>query len=130
MLVQLDRAARFELTLAIGLRHLLERVHPRHRIAGLRDLGLEADHELLPHLRACGQPAQRFGDFGEPGSKLGDPLPRVDRARDVAHPELGELRDFFEPAHLIIGFGAGLARVVEREFVEPIRPRQSRRSRK
>ncbi len=39
-------------------------------------------------------------------------------ARDVAHAELGELRDFFEPAHLLVGVGARFAHVVERELVE------------
>ena len=116
LLVQLDRAARIDLPLAVGLRHLAQRVQPLRRIGRGRHLVLEAGDQLLPHLRARVQAAQRLGDLGAAGLELGDALPRVDRRRDVAEPQLGELRDLLEPAHDLVGLGAGLAQVVEREL--------------
>ena len=118
LLVQLDGAARLDLSLAVGLRHLLERVHAGDRIARGRDLLLEADDQLLPHLAARGQAAERLGHLPAAVLELRDPLPRLDRARDVAEAELRELRDLLEAADEIVRFGARFARVVERELVE------------
>jgi hypothetical protein len=118
LLVELDRAARVDLPLAIGLRHLLEDADPLDRVVRRGELVLEARDELLPHLRACGQPAQRLGDLRALGLELGDPLPRLERALDVPHAELGELRDLLEAVDEVFGRRSRLARVVERELVE------------
>ncbi len=118
LLVEVDGAARIDLPLAVGLRHLLEDAEAGDRIAGHGELVLEAGDQLLPHLRARGQAAMRLGDLGAGRLDRGDPVPRVERAVDVSEPELGELRDLLEPADQLVGGGATLARVVERELVE------------
>ena len=118
LLVDLDRAPRIDLPLAIRLRHLLEAGVALHRVGCRRDLALEPGDELLPHLAARRQPAQRLGDLGTSRLLLRDALPRIEGARDVTEPQLRELRDLLEPAHEVVGGRVRLARVVERKLVE------------
>ena len=94
--VELDRALRVDLPVAVDLGQALEDLEPLVGLGRAGQLGLlHADH-VVPHARALLDPADLLARVGIVRIGLAHPMPGIERPVDVAEPALADLRELDE----------------------------------